>query len=162
MREREKVRRYLALLLAFAMIFTSSSMNVLAATIVGGYKNSDKSQTTVEESETTVETEVQETEASETDEDGMEIRKNVVTFSINGHAHVVVDGTTVESTAYAKDGKIVFNVAVENGYQIESVLVDKSINARTTENGSYIIEGIQTDNTTVDINNGRSRNRSTD
>lgn len=86
MREREKVRRYLALLLAFAMIFTSSSMNVLAATIVGGYKNSDKSQTTVEESETTVETEVQETEASETDEDGTEIRKNVVTFSINGHA----------------------------------------------------------------------------
>ena len=151
MREREKVRRYLALLLAFAMIFTSSSMNVLAATIVGGYKNSDKSQTTVEESETTVETEVQETEASETDEDGTEIRKNVVTFSINGHAHVVVDGTTVESTAYAKDGKIVFDVAVENGYQIESVLVDKSINARTTENGSYIIEGIQTDNTTVDI-----------
>lgn len=151
MRERERVRRYLALLLAFTMIFTSSSMNVLAATIVGGYKNSDKSQTTVEESETTVETEAQETEASETNEDGTEIRKNVVTFSTNGHAHVVVDGTTVESTAYAKDGKIVFDVAVENGYQIESVLVDKSINARTTENGSYIIEGIQTDNTTVDI-----------
>ena len=151
MRERERVRRYLALLLAFTMIFTSSSMNVLAATIVGGYKNSDKSQTTVEESETTVETEAPETEAPETNEDGTEIRKNVVTFSTNGHAHVVVDGTTVESTAYAKDGKIVFDVAVENGYQIESVLVDKSINARTTENGSYIIEGIQTDNTTVDI-----------
>ena len=151
MRERERVRRYLALLLAFTMIFTSSSMNVLAATIVGGYKNSDKSQTTVEESETTVETETPETEAPETNEDGTEVRKNLVTFSTNGHAHVVVNGATIDSTAYARDGKIVFDVAVENGYQIESVLVDKSINARTTENGSYIIEGIQTDNTTVDI-----------
>lgn len=151
MRERERVRRYLALLLAFTMIFTSSSMNVLAATIVGGYKNSDKSQTTVEESETTVETEAPETEAPETNEDGTEVRKNLVTFSTNGHAHVVVNGATIDSTAYARDGKIVFDVAVENGYQIESVLVDKSINARTTENGSYIIEGIQTDNTTVDI-----------
>ena len=77
-RERVRVRRYLALLLAFTMIFTSSSMNVLAATIVGGYKNRDKGQTTVGESETTVETEIQETEAPETGEDGTEIRKNVV------------------------------------------------------------------------------------
>ena len=53
-------------------------MNVLAATIVGGYKNRDKGQTTVGESETTVETEIQETEAPETGEDGTEIRKNVV------------------------------------------------------------------------------------
>ena len=82
-RERVRVRRYLALLLAFTMIFTSSSMNVLAATIIGGYKNRDKGQTTVGESETTVETEIQgteiqETEAPETGEDGTEIRKNVV------------------------------------------------------------------------------------
>ena len=151
MRERERVKRYLALLLAFTMIFTSSSMNVLAATVVGGYKNSNKSQITTEESETSVETEAQETQVPETEETDAGIRKNIVTFFTNGHAHVVVDGETVDSTAYAKDGKIVFDVAVENGYQIESVLVDKSINARTTENGSYIIEGIQTDNTTVDI-----------
>ena len=148
MRERERLRRYLALLLAFIMIFTSSSMNVLAATVVGGYKNSDNSQATTEESETSAETEAQ---AQETNENGEAIRKNIVTFSVNGHAHVTVDGAAVESTAYARDGKIVFDVAVEDGYQIESVLVDKSIPARTTENGSYIIEGILTDNTTVDI-----------
>ena len=33
MRGKEKAKRFLALLLAFTMIFTSSSMNVLAATI---------------------------------------------------------------------------------------------------------------------------------
>ncbi|MDY3341911.1 MAG: InlB B-repeat-containing protein, partial [Lachnospiraceae bacterium] len=58
---------------------------------------------------------------------------------------------TVDSTANAKDGKIVFDVVVENGYAVESVLVDKSIPARTQEDGSYIIEGILTDETTVDV-----------
>ena len=145
MRRKERAKRFLALLLAFTMIFTSSSMNVLAATIVGGYKNSNK------QTEAGDDTQASETQAAETNEDGSEVRQNTVTFATDGHAHIVINGATVDSTANAKDGKIVFDVVVENGYAVESVLVDKSIPARTQENGSYIIEGIQTNETTVDV-----------
>ena len=150
MRGKEKAKRFLALLLAFSMIFTSSSMNVLAATIIGGYKNSDKQTTEVGDADQS-ETQASETQTPETNEDGTEVRLNTVTFSTDGHAHVVINGATVDSTANARDGKIVFDVAAENGYAIESVLVDKSIPARTQEDGSYIIEGILTDETTVDV-----------
>ena len=111
------------------MIFTSSSMNVLAATIVGGYKNSNKQ--TEAGDDTQAETQASETQAAETNEDGSEVRQNTVTFATDGHAHIVINGATVDSTANAKDGKIVFDVVVENGYAVESVLVDKSIPART-------------------------------
>ena len=149
MRRKERAKRFLALLLAFTMIFTSSSMNVLAATIVGGYKNSNKQ--TEAGDDTQAETQASETQAAETNEDGSEVRQNTVTFATDGHAHIVINGATVDSTANAKDGKIVFDVVVENGYAVESVLVDKSIPARTQEDGSYIIEGILTDETTVDV-----------
>ena len=145
MRKKERAKRFLALLLAFTMIFTSSSMNVLAATIVGGYKNGNK------QTEAGDDTQAPETQAAETNEDGSEVRQNTVTFATDGHAHIVINGATVDSTANAKDGKIVFDVVVENGYAVESVLVDKSIPARTQEDGSYIIEGILTDETTVDV-----------
>ena len=149
MRRKERAKRFLALLLAFTMIFTSSSMNVLAATIVGGYKNGNKQ--TEAGDDTQAETQASETQAAETNEDGSEVRQNTVTFATDGHAHIVINGATVDSTANAKDGKIVFDVVVENGYAVESVLVDKSIPARTQEDGSYIIEGILTDETTVDV-----------
>ena len=144
MRRKERAKRFLALLLAFTMIFTSSSMNVLAATIVGGYKNSNKQTEAGDDTQA-------ETQAAETNEDGSEVRQNTVTFATDGHAHIVINGATVDSTANAKDGKIVFDVVVENGYAVESVLVDKSIPARTQGDGSYIIEGIQTNETTVDV-----------
>ena len=149
MKRKERAKRFLALLLAFTMIFTSSSMNVLAATIVGGYKNSNKQ--TEAGDDTQAETQAPGTQAAETNEDGSEVRQNTVTFATDGHAHIVINGATVDSTANAKDGKIVFDVVVENGYAVESVLVDKSIPARTQEDGSYIIEGILTDETTVDV-----------
>ena len=149
MKKKERAKRFLALLLAFTMIFTSSSMNVLAATIVGGYKNGNKQ--TEAGDDTQAETQAPETQAAETNEDGLEVRQNTVTFATDGHAHIVINGATVDSTANAKDGKIVFDVVVENGYAVESVLVDKSIPARTQEDGSYIIEGILTDETTVDV-----------
>ena len=105
MRGKEKAKRFLALLLAFSMIFTSSSMNVLAATIIGGYKNSDKQTTEVGDADQS-ETQASETQTPETNEDGTEVRLNTVTFSTDGHAHVVINGATVDSTANAREDRI--------------------------------------------------------
>ena len=86
-------------------------------------------------------------------EDGEDVRKNVVTFQSDEGASVTVNGTDVTNgTGEAEDGKIVFAVVPAEGYQVTSVLVDGSIEARTTGNeNEYIIEGIQTDETIVSV-----------
>ena len=63
MRRKERAKRFLALLLVFTMIFTSSSMNVLAAAIVGGYKNSNKQTEAGDDAQ--AENQVSETQAAE-------------------------------------------------------------------------------------------------
>ena len=55
------------------------------------------------------------------------------------------------TTGTAVDGKILFTVRLNEGYTLESVLVDGTTPARQTETGEYIIEGIQTDNTIVTV-----------
>ena len=86
-------------------------------------------------------------------EDGEDVRKNVVTFQSDEGASVTVNGTDVTNgTGEAEDGKIVFAVVPAEGYQVTSVLVDGSIEARTTGNeNEYIVEGIQTDETIVSV-----------
>ena len=66
---------------------------------------------------------------------GEDVRKNVVTFQSDEGASVTVNGTDVTNgTGEAEDGKIVFAVVPAEGYQVTSVLVDGSIEARTTGN----------------------------
>ncbi len=82
---------------------------------------------------------------------------HVVTFEAEEGATVKVkDEDVTNSTAMAEDGTIVFTVTAEEGYEITSVLVDGSVEARKNEeteeeNDDYIIEGIQTDETIVSI-----------
>ncbi len=81
---------------------------------------------------------------------------HVVTFEAEEGAIVKVkDKDVTNATAMAEDGTIIFTVTAEEGYEITSVLVDGSIDARkneaTEEDDDYIIEGIQTDETLVSI-----------
>ena len=79
-------------------------------------------------------------------------RKNLVTFQVGEGAAVwVKDAAEASTTGTAVDGKILFTVRLNEGYTLESVLVDGTTPARQTETGEYIIEGIQTDNTIVTV-----------
>ena len=79
-------------------------------------------------------------------------RKNLVTFRVGEGAAVwVKDAAEASTTGTAVDGKILFTVRLNEGYTLESVLVDGTTPARQTETGEYIIEGIQTDNTIVTV-----------
>ena len=79
-------------------------------------------------------------------------RKNLVTFQVGEGAAVwVKDAAEASTTGTAVDGKILFTVRLNEGYTLESVLVDGMTPARQTETGEYIIEGIQTDNTIVTV-----------
>ena len=79
-------------------------------------------------------------------------RKNLVTFQVGEGAAVwVKDAAEASTTGTAVDGKILFTIRLNEGYTLESVLVDGTTPARQTETGEYIIEGIQTDNTIVTV-----------
>ena len=90
-------------------------------------------------------------EGQDTEEDGHV--RNTVTFEAGVGVTVLSDGADVTNgTGQAVDGTILFTVIPTNGYEVTSVLVDGSIEARTTENANeYIIENIQTDDTIVSI-----------
>ena len=95
----------------------------------------------------------QQTDAGESEED---VRENTVTFDVAEGASTTVDGQDVtNSIAMAEDGKIVFGVATESGYEISEILVDGSIPARKNEASEdpddYVIEGIQTNDTIVTV-----------
>ena len=64
-------------------------------------------------------------------------RKNLVTFQVGEGAAVWVKAST---TGTAVDGKILFTIRLNEGYTLESVLVDGTTPARQTETGEYIIE----------------------
>ena len=75
-----------------------------------------------------------------------------MTFQVGEGAAVwVKDAAEASTTGTAVDGKILFTVRLNEGYTLESVLVDGTTPARQTETGEYIIEGIQTDNTIVTV-----------
>lgn len=78
---------------------------------------------------------------------------NDVFFEVIEGASVTVDGMDVTNdVAKAKNGTIIFNVVAEEGYEITEVLVDGITPAETTENdGEYIIENINTDETIVTV-----------
>ena len=90
-------------------------------------------------------------EGQDTEEDGHV--RNTVTFEAGVGVTVLSDGADVTNgTGQAVDGTILFTVTPTNGYEVTSVLVDGSIEARTTENANeYVIENIQTDDTIVSI-----------
>ena len=95
-------------------------------------------------------------EGSEGGEDGQDVRLNTVVFDVADGAMTTVDGQDVtNSMAMAQDGKIVFRIDLEDGYNITDVLVDGSIPARKNEASEepddYIIEGIQTNDTIVTV-----------
>ena len=76
---------------------------------------------------------------------------NTVSFEVAEGASVTVNGAdATNATAMATNGTIVFQVAAAEGYEVTEILVDGTIPARTTGNdGEYIIENIQTDETVV-------------
>ena len=75
-----------------------------------------------------------------------------MTFQVGEGAAVwVKDAAEASTTGTAVDGKILFTVRLNEGYTLESVLVEGTTPARQTETGEYIIEGIQTDNTIVTV-----------
>ncbi len=83
-----------------------------------------------------------------------EIRRNVVTFEVAEGAAVTVWGENVpnEGTAMAKDGTIIFTAEPEEGYEITSVIFDRTSETRKTENeNEYILAGIQTDETVISV-----------
>lgn len=90
------------------------------------------------------------------DADASGARENTVTFDVAEGAHTTVDGEDVtNSIAMAEDGKIVFGLALDSGYELGEVLVDGSIPARKNEASEdpddYVIEGIQTNDTIVSV-----------
>ncbi len=90
-----------------------------------------------------------------------EVRENDVTFIVGEGAEVTVDDIDVTVIPpKAVDGTIVFSVAAEDGYEITDVLVDGSTSARknnkTEDDDDYIIEGIKTDNTTVEVKTAKA------
>lgn len=93
-----------------------------------------------------------------------EVTENVVTFQTEEGATVTIDGVdATNDTAMAKDGKIIFTVAAQEGFSVTEVLVDGTIPARTTGNpNEYIIEGIQTDATVVTINTASAQTEETE
>lgn len=99
----------------------------------------------------------EETQQPEENADGAEgVRENTVTFDVAEGVSATVDGQDVtNSIAMAEDGKIVFGLYPENGYEITEVLVDGSIPARKNEASEdpddYVIEGIQTNDTIVTV-----------
>ncbi len=84
---------------------------------------------------------------------------HTVTFDLDaGEGACVVLGETVlteTGTAEAENGTIVFSVLTDEDYDVDTVLVDGSIEARKNEatetDDDYIIEGIATDNTIVTV-----------
>lgn len=90
--------------------------------------------------------------------------QHVVSFQTGEGASVTVDGAdATNGTAMAKDGKILFTVAAQEGFSVTEVLVDGTIPARTTGNpNEYIIEGIQTDATVVTINTASAQTEETE
>ncbi len=84
------------------------------------------------------------------------VRQNTVTFDVSEGAAATVNGQDVtNSFAMAENGRIIFSLSPESGYQITEVLVDGSIPARKNEESDdpedYIIEGIQTNDTIVSV-----------
>ncbi len=93
---------------------------------------------------------------TDADQPSDDVRQNTVTFDVSDGATVTVDGQdATNSFAMAENGKIVFGISLENGYEITEVLVDGSIPARKNEESDdptdYIIEGIQTNDTIVSV-----------
>ena len=82
-----------------------------------------------------------------------EARKNLVTFEADeGVAIAVFDSEIAENTGYAVDGKIEFKLFPDEGVEIDKVLVDDETEVRKAEDEiTYVIEGIQTDETIVKI-----------
>ncbi|MCI5902340.1 MAG: InlB B-repeat-containing protein, partial [Blautia sp.] len=151
MKTREKFKRFLALFLGVAMMINSTAVTTLAQT-VGVYSNQESTSTTPDAG----------SEVTEPDDGTAEdsVVKRAVTF-YSEHATAYVNGEAASPVGYAtvsKEGAeagegatIVFQVVPDEGYQVTRVLVDNSMDARTTEDGSYIIEGIQTNATVVEI-----------
>ena len=84
------------------------------------------------------------------------VRRNTVTFDVSDGAAATVNGEDVtNSIAMAENGRIVFGLSLEDGYELTEVLVDGSIPARKNEESDdpddYIIEGIQTNETIVSV-----------
>ena len=121
-------------------------------------------ETAAPESEVTVpETAAPEPEIAQQEETAAqtesEVRRNKVTFEYaEGQAIVFVKNTDLLSTgkaAEAEDGKILFTVKAAEGYEVTSVKVDRTSDARKSGNpddpDEYIIEGILTDSTVVTV-----------
>ncbi len=111
------------------------------------------------DSELSSETEMETESESETED----VHKNIVTFQIDDGATVTVDDKDISltdaKTSEAENGTIIFTVTAKEGYELEAVLVDGSIDARkndqTTDEDDYIIEGIETDETVVTVKTKR-------
>lgn len=140
MSTRNRWSRWLAMFLAVAMMLNTQGMTALADVI--GIVTDRKDQTA--------------DGSGMADPGAGEERENIVTFSVSQGASVTVDGAdATNTTAMARDGRIVFTVTAAEGYQVSSVLVDRTKEARKNEAteapDDYIIEGIKTDETVVTV-----------
>ena len=140
MSTRNRWSRWLAMFLAVAMMLNTQGMTALADVI--GIVTDRKDQTA--------------DGSGMTDPGAGEERENIVTFSVSQGASVTVDGVdATNTTAMARDGIIVFTVTDAEVYQVSTVLVDRTKEARKNEAteapDDYIIEGIKTDETVVTV-----------
>lgn len=129
------------MILAFTLVMTNSSMNVLADTIIGGVLNGESRPAQEEGQE----------EQPEEDEESSLAGESLVEFHTDEHSSVHVDGEPVGNAGYAKNGRIEFQVLVEDGYEIADVTMNDSIPVSAAENGVYTIEEIQADSVRVEV-----------